>query len=229
MTDIPKLSMDARPQEIDFDFQTAKAMTKRLFDIVGSAVLIVAFMPLMIIVGSLVAARVGPRVIFAHEREGRDGKKFLCLKFRTMHLDADRRLSEILATDPAAAAEWQEKRKLKNDPRILPGVGNFLRKSSLDELPQLFNVLVGEMSLVGPRPVVEQEIAEHYGDKAALYYSMRPGMTGPWQCGDRSNGSYVERVRQDAEYVTSWTIVGDIAIIAKTAVKVLNVRSSGAY
>lgn len=229
MTDMPKLSMDTRPQGIDFDFRFVKATVKRLFDIVGSVVLIVVFLPLMVMVSALVATCVGPRVIFAHQREGRDGKKFLCLKFRTMYLDADQRLDHILASDEDAAAEWQKSRKLKNDPRILPKVGSFLRKSSLDELPQLFNVLIGDMSLVGPRPVVEQEITEHYGATADLYYSMRPGMTGPWQCSSRSDGDYVDRVKQDAEYVSNWTLAGDVSIILRTAAKVLNYRSSGAY
>ncbi len=157
MTDVPKLPMETL-STYGFEPREFKPLAKRVFDLVGSAVLITFFAPLMLVVAAIVFTQVGPQVIFAHEREGRDGKKFRCLKFRTMFLDADERLEKILATDPEAAAEWAANRKLKNDTRILPVVGSFLRKSSLDELPQLFNVFTGEMSLVGPRPVVEDEM-----------------------------------------------------------------------
>jgi lipopolysaccharide/colanic/teichoic acid biosynthesis glycosyltransferase len=229
MTDYPKLSLDAGSHVINIDRSDVKAIAKRLFDIVGSLTLIIFFLPLMVLVGALVASRVGSKFVFAHEREGRDRKKFACLKFRTMFLDADERLEKIIATDPEAAAEWKASRKLREDPRILPGVGEFLRKSSLDELPQLFNVLIGEMSLVGPRPVVQEEIEEHYGDTAPLYYSVRPGLTGIWQSSGRSDATYEERVSQDADYVQNWTLIGDVMIILKTAVKVANFRKSGAY
>lgn len=229
MTDYSKLYRDAGAQVTEIDRSDVKAIAKRVFDIVGSFTLIIIFLPTMILVGALVASRVGSKVIFAHEREGRDRKKFACLKFRTMFLDADARLAEIIENNPEAAAEWKAARKMRNDPRILPGVGTFLRKSSLDELPQLFNVLVGEMSLVGPRPVVREEIEEHYGDTAPLYYSVRPGLTGIWQSNGRSDATYEERVSQDAEYVKNWTLIGDVVIILKTAVKVANFRKSGAY
>lgn len=227
MTDVPKLPMETL-STYGFEPREFRPMVKRIFDLVGSAALIVFFSPLLLIVSLIVATKVGPKVIFAHEREGRDGKKFKCLKFRTMYLDADKRLEKILATDPEAAAEWEATRKLKNDTRILPGVGNFLRKSSLDELPQLLNVFLGEMSLVGPRPVVEEEIA-YYGDAAPLYYSVRPGMTGPWQVGERSDSDYETRVSQDADYVQNWSLTGDIVIILKTALMVATVKSKGAY
>ncbi len=228
MTDVPKLPMEAL-STYGFEPRELKPLLKRIFDLVGSAALIVFFSPLLLIVSLIVASKVGPRVIFAHEREGRDGKKFKCLKFRTMYLDADERLQQILATDPEAAAEWEKSRKLKNDTRILPVVGSFLRKSSLDELPQLFNVFLGEMSLVGPRPVVEDEITDYYGDVAPLYYSVRPGMTGPWQVGERSDSDYETRVAQDAHYVQNWTLIGDLVIIIKTALMVATVKSKGAY
>ncbi len=227
MTDVPKLPMESL-STYGFEPREFRPLAKRVFDLVGSATLIVFFAPLMLIVAAIVASQVGPQVIFAHEREGRDGKKFKCLKFRTMYLDADERLKQILATDPAAAEEWLATRKLKNDTRILPIIGSFLRKSSLDELPQLFNVFLGEMSLVGPRPVVEEEMA-YYGDVAPLYYSVRPGMTGPWQVGERNDCDYETRVAQDADYVKNWTMTGDIVIILKTALMVARVRSKGAY
>ena len=227
MTDVPKLPMETL-STFGFEPRELRPLIKRLFDMFGSAVLIVLFSPLMLIVAAIVFTQVGPQVIFAHQREGRDGKKFRCLKFRTMYLDADERLAQILATDPAAAAEWAATRKLKNDARILPVVGSFLRKSSLDELPQLFNVFVGEMSLVGPRPVVEEEMS-YYGDVAQLYYSVRPGLTGPWQVGERNDCDYETRVAQDADYIQNWSITGDIVIIIKTALMVASVRSKGAY
>lgn len=227
MTDIPKRSLDSS-SDITFEPREFKPLAKRIFDVIGSAVLIVFFLPLLLLISIVVFSKVGPKVIFAHEREGKDGRKFKCLKFRTMYLDADVRLERILATNPDAAAEWDATRKLKNDARILPLVGNFLRKSSLDELPQLFNVLIGDMSLVGPRPVVEAEMV-YYGDAAALYYAMRPGLTGPWQVGSRSNADYATRVAQDVDYVRNWTLLGDVIIVVKTAIMVAKLKSDSAY
>ncbi len=228
MSDFSKQSIGT-VSSIEFEVRELRPMFKRLFDIVGSAALIVLFSPLMLLIACLVFVQTGPKVIFAHTREGKDGIKFGCLKFRTMYLDANARLDHILKTDPEAAAEWYATRKLKNDPRILPGIGQFLRKSSIDELPQLFNVLFGQMSLVGPRPVIEEEINEHYGDVAPLYYSVRPGMTGPWQIGGRSEVGYDVRVSQDAHYVKTWSLSGDLIILVKTAVMVAKLKSDDAY
>lgn len=227
MVDISKLATPAAAAP--FEPREFGPLGKRLFDIVVSALLIVAFAPLMLMISAIVFSQVGPKVIFAHTREGKDGLKFPCLKFRTMYLDADKRLEQILATDPSARAEWEATRKLKKDTRILPFVGKFLRKSSLDELPQLFNVLIGQMSLVGPRPVVEEEIRDYYGDVAGLYYSVRPGMTGPWQIGARSDDDYPSRVAKDAQYVRNWSFLQDLTILVKTAQHVANVRQNGAY
>ena len=199
---------------------------KRLFDIVGAGALIILLMPLMLAVGLAIMLLDGAPVFFGHVRIGRNGRPFRCWKFRTMVRDADERLVELLATDPEADAEWRECRKLREDPRIIPGVGALLRKTSLDELPQLFNVLKGEMSLVGPRPVTEEEL-EYYGAVRFHYLSMRPGMTGPWQVGDRSDGDYVGRVRQDREYVESWSLGGDAAILWRTLA--VPFRRDGAY
>ena len=227
MSDFPKEPAGAI-QAHGFEVHEFKPMLKRAFDIVGSLVLIAFLLPLFVIIAALVYTQVGPRVIFAHQREGKDGIKFGCLKFRTMFLDADKRLDHILETNPEAAAEWYASRKLKDDPRILPGIGNFLRRSSIDELPQLFNVLLGHMSLVGPRPVIEDEIA-YYGDAAQLYYSVRPGMTGPWQIGGRSCLNYETRVAKDAEYVKTWSLKGDVVILVKTAIMVAKLKSDDAY
>jgi len=228
MTDVPKLPMETLSTSYGFEPREFKPLIKRCFDFAGSLVLIAFLAPLLIVLGAIVFMQVGPNVVFRHEREGKDGRKFDCLKFRTMFMDADDRLEQILATDEEAAAEWAATRKLKNDTRIIPVVGQFLRKSSLDELPQLFNVLAGEMSLVGPRPVVEEEIA-YYGDAASYYYSVRPGMTGPWQVGERNDCDYSTRVQQDVDYVKNWTLTGDVKIIAKTAIMVMKLKSPGAY
>lgn len=213
------------------DFQTgdAEAAAKRLFDIIGSMALIVFMLPLMILIAAVLSTKVGTRVIFSHERVGKDGRKFGCLKFRTMYLDADKRLEEILRTDPVARAEWGATRKMKGDKRILPVIGAFLRRSSLDELPQLFNVLLGQMSLVGPRPVVAEELRDFYGEATDLYCSVRPGMTGPWQVGERSDDDYASRVAKDAHYVRNWTLKGDIVILLRTLALVTKIRGNGAY
>jgi lipopolysaccharide/colanic/teichoic acid biosynthesis glycosyltransferase len=158
-------------------------------------------------------------MLFAHRRVGAGGRPFYCLKFRTMVVDADRALDEALARDPALAAEWAASRKLTNDPRVTR-IGRILRKTSLDELPQLINVLRLEMSLVGPRPIVEDEIPL-YGEAIAQYYATRPGLTGLWQVSGRSNTSYAKRVQLDVWYVNNWTIWNDIAVLFKTIPVVL--------
>jgi undecaprenyl-phosphate galactose phosphotransferase len=141
------------------------------------------------------------------------------MKFRTMHVDADALLADILARDPAAASEWEASQKLKDDPRITP-IGQVLRRTSLDELPQLINVLRGEMSLVGPRPIVAAEV-RFYGRHIADYYQARPGITGLWQVSGRSDTSYPRRVELDVWYVRNWVLWHDIAILLKTVPAVL--------
>lgn len=140
--------------------------------------------------------------------------------------DSDTRLAELLDVDPLARAEWEATQKLKNDPRIIPGIGHFLRKSSLDELPQFFNVLFGDMSLVGPRPVVSSEL-EKYGSARALYTSVRPGVTGPWQIGSRNDEDYQDRVLKDVAYVENWSMASDVRIVLMTAA--VPFRQIGAY
>ena len=166
----------------------------------------------------------GP-VIFKHRRIGKDGKEFYCYKFRSMCADADIKLKELLKNDPEARAEWEKDFKLKNDPRITKS-GAFLRKTSLDELPQIFNVLKGEMSLVGPRPIIRDEIPR-YGKYIDDYYMVRPGITGMWQTSGRSDIDYDERVQMDTWYVRNWSIWFDIVLLWRTLSVVLNKK--GAY
>jgi exopolysaccharide production protein ExoY len=198
---------------------------KRTIDIVGAALILLFFLPLFAIVAALISLRHGGPVIFGHKRVGRDGVPFSCLKFRTMHTDADRVLADCLKADPARRREWAETRKLKCDPRVL-GIGGLLRKSSLDELPQLINVLRGEMSLVGPRPIVREE-AINYGCDFASYLAVRPGITGLWQVSGRNNTTYAQRVALDVRYVRDRSMMGDCRILLRTVRVVLT--GHGAY
>lgn len=198
--------------------------SKRVFDVVGALGLIVLFLPLMAVVYALIRLDGGPAV-FAHARVGANGRRLKVLKFRTMVQDADTVLAELLARDAAARAEWERDFKLQNDPRIT-GVGRFLRRSSLDELPQLFNVLAGSMSLVGPRPIVHAEVSR-YGAAIADYYRCKPGLTGLWQVSGRNDVSYAERVALDSLYVRSWSFWADIWLMFRTVGVVIN--RSGAY
>ena len=193
-------------------------LPKRGLDLGGALILGSLFLPLMLILAALVRAG-GPQAIFGHERIGRDGRRFRCLKFRTMVPDAEARLAELLARDPDARAQWDRARKLDRDPRITR-LGGFLRRTSLDELPQLWNVLRGEMSLVGPRPVTADELGR-YGDCLAAYLSLRPGLTGPWQVNGRNDISYAERVRMDHDYAQRLSLGADLAILARTVLVVL--------
>lgn len=197
---------------------------KRVFDIAGSAALLVLLAPFFATIAWRIR-RDGGRAFYAHVRVGRHGRPFKCYKFRSMIANADQVLAEVLASDPAARAEWERDFKLKNDPRITP-VGAFLRKTSLDELPQLWNVLKGEMSMVGPRPIVTAEL-ERYGDLVGYYLEARPGMTGLWQISGRNDVDYADRVNLDAWYVKNWSLWYDIAILLKTVKVVLG--KSGAY
>jgi undecaprenyl-phosphate galactose phosphotransferase len=174
---------------------------------------VVLFAPLLAALALVVRADGGP-VFFRQPRVGAGGREFSCLKFRSMVTDADGRLQNLLRSDPRAAAEWAADRKLANDPRITK-VGRFLRQSSLDELPQLFNVLSGQMSLVGPRPIVAAEVPR-YGRNIEYYYETKPGLTGLWQVSGRSDISYARRVRLDVWYVRNWTLLHDVAILCKT-------------
>ena len=196
---------------------------KSAFDFAAAAVLLVLLLPVFIVLGLLIRLDGGP-AMFSHRRVGTLGRRFQCLKFRSMVLDADAVLARLLRDDPAAAEEWAATQKLRNDPRITP-IGRILRKTSLDELPQLINVLRGEMSLVGPRPIVENEVSR-YGDQIGYYMAARPGMTGLWQVSGRSETTYDDRVRLDVRYVREWSLWQDIAILLKTVLVVIQRRGA---
>ncbi len=197
---------------------------KRCFDIAGSLSIMLLLSPLLATLCFLIM-RDGGSPIYGHERVGRNGRKFKCLKFRSMVLNSKEALEELLNTDPAAKAEWDKDFKLKDDPRITK-IGTFIRKNSLDELPQLWNVLKGEMSLVGPRPIIEEEL-KRYVENVDYYLLAKPGMTGLWQVSGRNDVDYETRVYFDAWYVKNWSLWNDIAILFKTINVVL--KRDGAY
>ena len=198
---------------------------KRAFDFFAAVAAIVALLPLLLGCCLLVAATSSGPVLFRHRRLGFGGREFNCLKFRTMEVDAECRLQEYLAKDADARREWEASHKLRNDPRVTP-VGQFLRRSSLDELPQLFNVLVGQMSVVGPRPIVEAEV-EKYQEHFAVYAAGRPGLTGLWQVKGRNTTTYAERVAYDVDYLKNWSLVRDVWIVFVTVAHVI--EGTGAY
>jgi undecaprenyl-phosphate galactose phosphotransferase len=186
---------------------------KRTFDITIAGTLLVGLLPFMLMVAGAIRAG-GASPLFSHSRVGKHGCTFQCYKFRTMVMDADRVLSAYLANNLEAQAEWSRDHKLRNDPRVT-ALGRFLRRTSLDELPQLINVLKGEMTLVGPRPVVHEEL-ERYGDVLRAYLSVRPGVTGIWQVSGRNDTSYDERVALDAWYVENRSLLLDFKILLRT-------------
>ncbi len=197
---------------------------KRLFDIIASIAIIILLSPVLLYISRQVKKDGGP-AIYGHERIGKDGKPFKCLKFRSMVTNSKDVLNELLQNDPEAKREWDTTFKLKNDPRITK-IGAVLRRTSLDELPQLFNVLKGEMSLVGPRPIITAEL-ERYNEEVDYYLLSKPGMTGLWQVSGRSDVDYETRVYLDAWYVKNWSMWNDIAILFKTVGVVL--KKDGAY
>jgi exopolysaccharide production protein ExoY len=198
---------------------------KRVFDISGALLALAFLAPLLIMLTLIVLVGQGRPILIRHRRIGRGGASFPCFKFRTMVRDADDVLGAHLARDMRARDEWNATRKLRNDPRIT-AIGAALRKSSVDELPQLLNILRGDMSFVGPRPIVQDE-AVHYGAKFADYCRVRPGLTGLWQVSGRSDVSYASRVQLDVTYIQQRSFAKDLVIIAKTIPAVL--RSTGSY
>ena len=204
----------------------AQRFLKRTFDIAFVLVFVAAFWWLFVIVAIGIKLSGPGDLVFGHARIGRHGQRFDCLKFRSMVCNASDVLQDLLDQDPAAKAEWESNFKLKNDPRVTP-FGNFIRRTSLDELPQLWNILKGEMSVVGPRPVMRKELVMHYGSTRRHYLSVRPGLTGPWQVNGRNDTSYEERVRIDRDYVLNWTLRGDLKIVFQTVAVVL--AGKGAY
>ncbi|MFO1074481.1 MAG: undecaprenyl-phosphate galactose phosphotransferase WbaP [Geminicoccaceae bacterium] len=201
-------------------------LVKRAFDVLAAGALLLFVSPLMALIAWQIRRTDGGGVIFAHTRIGRHGQLFRCYKFRTMVANSAEVLAELLANDPAARAEWEKDRKLRHDPRIT-AIGRFLRKTSLDELPQLLNILKGEMSLVGPRPVVPDEL-ELYGEAQIYYLQARPGLTGLWQISGRNDLDYDRRVALDTWYVRNWTLWYDVLILFRTLLVVPS-KSAGAY
>ncbi|MEI6477848.1 MAG: sugar transferase [bacterium] len=229
IADVPMIEVSPTPLE------GWGRVLKRLSDLIGGTLLLILFSPLMLLVAiSIKLLSPGP-LIYRHRRLGRNGTEIKVWKFRSMYwkyctgvgTDGDRSFEELLATDPKLAIEWEQSHKLKNDPRIsIPG--RFLRRTSLDELPQLFNVLSGSLSLVGPRPIVEEEIRK-YGKYAGLLFSVRPGMTGLWQISGRNDTTYIERVGLDVTYIEHWNLLRDIGIMLRTILVLVGPRKDGAY
>jgi len=203
---------------------TIGGKSKRIFDVIIASITLIVFLPLFAFVVLLLKLTDPGPVIFRHIRVGQGGRRFACFKFRSMVLDSDKVLKTLLESDPAARKEWDRTQKLANDPRITP-LGKFLRQSSLDELPQLINVIRGDMSLVEPRPIVPSELTR-YGDKLSLYLLARPGITGIWQVSGRNDCGYDRRIEMDANYVRNWRFSTDFVILLRTLGAVLAQRGS---
>jgi exopolysaccharide production protein ExoY len=216
------LETDVQP----FVCQIKRKPTKRLFDLLFGCLLLLLFLPVFLLIALVIKLSSPGKVVYSHERIGRGGKPFRCFKFRTMYCNADARLQSLLDSDLQLKKEWIQNRKLKNDPRVTP-IGKFLRRSSLDELPQLWNVLKGDLSLVGPRPVVREEVIQFMGEKAPKILSIRPGLTGIWQVSGRSDTTYSKRIQLDELYVDKQNLFLDLFLILKTVPSLL--FSRGAY
>lgn len=200
---------------------------KRSFDLIFSIAVLVCTLPMTLVIALLVKLSDGGPVFYRHKRITSAGKTFNCLKFRTMRVGADRELKKLLEENEELRREWEQSYKLKNDPRVT-AIGRFLRRTSLDEFPQFINVIRGDMSVVGARPIVGKELSEFYKDSAGRYCSMKPGITGPWQVGRRSNvDEYDERVKMDDWYILNFSLWTDIKIIIKTVLCM--VKGNGAY
>ncbi|CAN7256032.1 sugar transferase [Bosea sp. LjRoot90] len=206
------------------DYKSTRLAVKRAFDLTAGVALLFLLAPLMLLIVGLIRAGDGGPAFFRQARIGRSGKSFRCWKFRTMASNADEALQHLLASDSAAAQEWAENQKLTCDPRITP-IGVFLRRSSLDELPQLFNIISGEMSFVGPRPIVAAE-RERYGEAFTHCFSVPPGLTGLWQISGRSDCSYATRISLDSQYVSEWHLLLDAKILVRTVPAVLMQKGS---
>ena len=199
---------------------------KRLYDIIVSIILLPFILLAVVVIGILIKIDSKGGIFYSHQRIGKNGKIINIYKFRSMYKDADERLKNVLEKDEEALKEWKIYFKLKNDHRITK-VGNFLRRTSLDELPQIFNVLKGDMSLVGPRPVLKKEIDEYYKESSQYYLMVKPGITGLWQVSGRNNTNYDFRIKLDTWYVVNWSLWLDIIILFKTIKIVL--KREGSY
>lgn len=200
-------------------------LVKHIFDVTASFIGGLLLLPFFLIIALFIRLDSKGPVLFRHKRIGRKGKEFDCFKFRSMHIDSERRLKSYFKKYPEEQEEWERNFKLKRDPRVTR-VGRILRKTSLDELPQILNVLLGEMSLVGPRPIIEEEVPK-YGKYIGDYLMVRPGITGVWQTSGRSDVSYEERVQMDTWYVRNWNFWFDIVLLWRTAKVVF--LGKGAY
>jgi exopolysaccharide production protein ExoY len=197
--------------------------SKRVIDILLSGTGLLFLAPALLVIAIALLLVDGRPIIYRHTRIGRDGRPFNCLKFRTMRKDADRQLTELLARDEKRKLEWLSTQKLANDPRV-HWLGRYLRMSSADELPQLLNVQRGDMSLVGPRPVVAAEL-ERYGPDLYCYLGLRPGITGLWQVSRDADTTYEERIQYDLDYFHSRSLRTDLSILVKTVGVVLFARN----
>jgi len=201
-----------------------KRFQKRVVDGLLAVVAFLVFLPAFVVIPVLIKLTSRGPVFFRHRRLGQNGRVFSIWKFRSMYIDADQRLKAIFAENPAAAKEWASSFKLANDPRVTP-LGRFLRKTSLDELPQLFNVFSGEMALIGPRPIIDDEVRQ-YGNSYRVFSSVRPGITGLWQVSGRSDTDYARRVALDSYYVLNWSPWLDLWILLRTVFAVLFMRGA---
>jgi undecaprenyl-phosphate galactose phosphotransferase len=199
---------------------------KRIFDILFSLCALTLGLPVYLLIALCVWLSSPGPIFYAHERIGRGGKTIRCYKFRTMHQNADEILQNLLKNNPEYSREWNQFFKLKNDPRIT-SIGNFLRRTSLDELPQFYNVLKGDLSVVGPRPVVAEEVNKYYKERAAKILSVRPGLTGIWQTSGRNSISMEKRVDLEESYIDNHSFLKDLVLICKTLPVML--FSKGAY
>lgn len=202
----------------------AKRFLKRVMDMTLAGLAFVVASPGFVILPVLIKLTSRGPVFYRQERLGRNGRLFKVWKFRSMYADAEKRLQKVLASDVTIAAEWSRNFKLSHDPRVTP-LGRFLRKTSLDELPQLFNVFAGDMALIGPRPIVQDEV-KYYGDAYKVFSSVRPGVTGLWQVSGRSDTDYARRVALDSYYVLNWSPWMDIWILVRTVYAVLLMRGA---
>jgi undecaprenyl-phosphate galactose phosphotransferase len=201
-----------------------KRFQKRILDALLATLVFLLFLPAFLILPLLIKLTSRGPVFYRHDRLGKDGRPIRILKFRSMYQDADLRLQNLLNSNPQTAKEWKENFKLTRDPRVTP-LGRFLRKTSLDELPQIFNVFTGDMALIGPRPIVAEEV-RYYGDSYRVFSSVRPGITGLWQVSGRSETDYAKRIALDAYYALNWSPWLDFWILRRTVSAVLSMRGA---
>lgn len=211
-------------QRLILQIRRANGVTKRAMDFALAAAGLLILVPGLVLLAAAIFMVDRQSPLYGHTRVGRKGRDFTCWKFRSMRSNGDAILAAHFANNPEAVREWNETRKLRDDPRITK-LGHFIRKTSLDELPQLFNVLMGDMSLIGPRPVPRDELLR-YGKDRRYYLVVRPGITGLWQVSGRSDTSYERRVQLDREYVENWSFVGDLSIMVRTVPAVLAARGA---